>query len=730
MRKLLTFLSLSATVLVASAQNDILNEQFNDERLPNGFYTKSYDGMGFKPRSIGSEKLLHYGGMTPEKTWFVNTIDDGNGVTTTAALSASHRDTPGKATDNWLITPAVEIKEGMLLRWDARSVHKGFPEKYDVRITEGDNVTPEQFKVIYTCDEETYPWSTHIIDMKDYVGKKIRIAFVHNATDTYLLAIDNIRVGALTDRKLTATNFSQHFTTIAANADNVFPIDLRLHNNGRELKIKKIYIEMDGEEVSASPLVDFTIPRASYLDVVVPLTIEDGKEYSYTVKALLDNDAEITLAEDAIWVNKNRRTLVTEKFTGAWCTSCPRLTPLCQRLEEHFGDELIIVEPHFFYPGVKDDLANSTYGGTYGGPLTFSDYPTMLFNRNRSKKMNVLKPRILTPMTDALSEDVIAKVSLQAVDIKQPGIARLVTYVTPSENIDNSNDNYRVAYAVIRERSVSENVQQNGAVMLGNDFSEYHILPGQVPGDAIIHFNVPIGENMPEGVVKSLPAELEAGKTYTSTYVIEFPDNIPARELKFITYLVRTDGDFEILNAASHHALASEQKNIVIHSASRVQTGALLPLEVTCGKETDAIEWVSSNNSVATVENGVVEGISAGKVTITAKTPEGNTDHEITVFDNAPISLVRTPQEQSVEEVAVSDSEILLSFNGGILNAYFPFDADYSIEVFGIDGIKKAIMHDSGTMGQIDLKSMVGSGLSIVRLTQGEDSVVCKIIIR
>ena len=730
MIKTTSLIACCAVAFSASAQSDVLNEQFNDETLPASFYTRNYDGMGFQKRAIGSDKLMYYSGIVPEKTWFVSTVDDGNGVTSLAALSASHRDNPDKATDNWLYTPVIEIKNGMLLRWDARSVHKGFPERYEVKVSESSDTDPASFETIFTSEGETYPWSTHIVDLSKFAGKKVRIAFVHNATNTYMLAIDNIRVGELTDRKLSATNHSRHFLTEETNPDRVLSIDLRLFNNGRELNIKKVYAEVDEVEVAVAPLKDFTIPRASYLDMTLPLDLGEKNHCSYTVKALLDNDAIVTLSEDAVWLDKNRRTLVAEKFTGAWCTACPRLTPLCQKLEAHFGNELVLVEPHFFYPGVTDDLANPSYGGEYGGALTFSDYPTMIFNRNRRQKMNALKPKVLTPLTSALEEPVVAGMYLQAVNIHQPGIVRLVSYVTPSENIDNSADNYRVAFAAVREENMIDNVQQNGAALLGFDFSEYHILPGTIPGDAIVHFNVPVGVNEPEGIAKSLPAEMEAGKTYSSTYLLEFPEEIDFDELKFVSYLIKTDGTFEILNAAQTHSVADSQTNVVIHSADRLEAGEEMPLEVRYVDTPSGIEWKTSDPSVATVENGVVKALSAGKVTLTAVTPEGETNHSINVYDNEPVMLVLAPDATgSVSEVATEGENIRVILNGRELKVAFASDADYLVELFSVDGIRQSAFTGSGTTASIDLSSY-SAGLNLIRVSQKGESATFKVLLK
>lgn len=721
--KRLTSLALLGTLALGGyAQEDVLNEDFNAGSIPGGYELVNYDGMGFTLRNPGSEKLKYFSGLKPDKKWFVGEIDNMDGNTAKAALSASRRDDAEKATDNWMITPELEITEGMLLRWDARSVHMGFPESYEVRITEGESGDIEGYKLLYTTQGETYNWSTHLIDLKDYVGKKVRIAFVHNAQNRYILAIDNLRVGQLSDTKLKAENHSSHFVDNSGST----AIDMRLYNYGKEVKLSKVYIEINGNEANA--VSNVTLPRASYIDLTLDMPLEKNAQNVYFVKGVTDSGEVIELLHDAVWTAENERQLVVEKFTGAWCNACSKLTPLLQRLEHHFGDEVIIAEPHYAYYGVNDDVTNDSYGGA--GELVFKEYPAMLYNRNtKSGAMHaVTRPKNLTPLYTALEEPVVASVQLQTVDFGQIGLGRMVTYVTFDEDVDNSQDNYRIGYAVIKAGSPTEYSQQNGATMLGAaDYSEFHILPGEIPSDAIIHGNVPVGECSPTGVAKSLPAEIKQGQTYAHTYLIEFPTE-DTEDLRYVCYLLDTaNGGYKILNASSTREYSKEQKSILLKGADRVQAGGKMTVKAYAPVSLENVIWTSSDENIATVENGIVTGVAAGKVIVTAANGEDKTEKEITVYDNEPVALDMSASDIVNSIGSIGDEDALFSVYGEniIIDA---LGKNCHIEVYGIDGIKHIDTTTYADKNAVVSLSALPEGLYIVRCTADGLSKTIKIV--
>lgn len=76
-----------------------------------------------------------------------------------------------------------------------------------------------------------------------------------------------------------------------------------------------------------------------------------------------------------------------------------------------------------------------------------------------------------------------------------------------------------------------------------------------------------------------------------------------------------------------------DERNTVVVGDTVALTARVLPLSISQMDET--LTWTSSDETVATVENGVVTGVAAGTVTITATTANGFTDTcELVVTEN------------------------------------------------------------------------------------------------
>ncbi|MBQ4060416.1 MAG: Ig-like domain-containing protein, partial [Bacilli bacterium] len=91
-------------------------------------------------------------------------------------------------------------------------------------------------------------------------------------------------------------------------------------------------------------------------------------------------------------------------------------------------------------------------------------------------------------------------------------------------------------------------------------------------------------------------------------------------------------------------------KGLVINGPDKVNEGSQITLEAVLTGSTDAVVWSSSDNEVATVENGVVTGVKAGTVTIKATAGDLSAEVEVEVLGKPAINI------SGVNEVAISES--------------------------------------------------------------------------
>lgn len=99
--------------------------------------------------------------------------------------------------DDWVFTPAIAVPaEGNYsLSWYARGIDPNYAgEYYSVYVTT--TAAPDESLEAVYSDSTTATWEQQIVNLADYAGQTVYIAFRHhNCTDKYALAVDKIRVG-------------------------------------------------------------------------------------------------------------------------------------------------------------------------------------------------------------------------------------------------------------------------------------------------------------------------------------------------------------------------------------------------------------------------------------------------------------------------------------------------------------------------------------------------------
>ncbi len=111
--------------------------------------------------------------------------------------------------DNWIITPQIDVTDvgGLMLEFEVAPRASGpeyRTEKYGVFIsTTGREV--EDFELVYeeriSEDHEQWGWELREVDLSDYAGEEIYIAFRHfDSTDLWSVALTNIHVYEISNK--------------------------------------------------------------------------------------------------------------------------------------------------------------------------------------------------------------------------------------------------------------------------------------------------------------------------------------------------------------------------------------------------------------------------------------------------------------------------------------------------------------------------------------------------
>lgn len=213
MKKILSLtLLLFAGLFAAQAQTYLLNEGF-ENGFPSTWSNLDNDGDGFSWEVLTEEDAF--------------TAHSGEACITSA--SYDNEEMEELEPDNYLVTPAITIPATLtasnmpLLCWWAAAQDPDFPEDYyEIRIsTNGNAASDFTGNAVYAEILSTDEWTQHTVNLSEYIGQTIYIAFIHtNCSDEFIMKLDDISVFYFENPSIVATPNTLDMGTVAINTNS------------------------------------------------------------------------------------------------------------------------------------------------------------------------------------------------------------------------------------------------------------------------------------------------------------------------------------------------------------------------------------------------------------------------------------------------------------------------------------------------------------------------------
>ncbi len=336
---------------------------FNDDNLP---YNAAYD-----------------------EAWVLNT-QYGNEAP--CAASTSWFSTPAQA-DRWLITPSISIPgSGYYLWFDARALENAYPDGFDIRVsTQGptDRLLFHE-EVLLHVDRCSSNWTEYMVDLSQYAGQNVWLAFVQNSLDMNLLMIDNVTVGVPPQH---AIALRQLYLPISATIDTHVPIRGMVVNRGMApLTSFDVSYSVNGSERNTTHFSSLNLEHGTAftftcdLDFITPLL--GTYNISVTVSnpnGMTDDPIDNTLDADIIIFDSN---LIMPRLNVAemmMLTSNALSPQAWQEVEmaSEMVDPSVVMLAHHAGNGTdaltcEGSIANERF---YNGQTPF--VPAIMYNRTR-----------------------------------------------------------------------------------------------------------------------------------------------------------------------------------------------------------------------------------------------------------------------------------------------------------------------------------------------------------
>lgn len=276
----------------------------------------------------------------PEITWFQG--QPGwivNPAFMEAAISTSWY-TPAGASDDWMITPGIEIpfstnpENKILLVWWASSSAAQWPDSYRVLVSNAGN-TPGDFTasdVVFSIAAppgETANGILRFVDLSAWEGETIYVAFHNNTFDGELLIVDDIMVGEFAPFDVTGVRS----TTRGYNPTGNINLRTEIFNTGHQFinSVVAHYKVNDGDVITdtitgqnIAPFRRHVIvhPTPAYLELGIS-TIESWvSEINFEEDPTPDNNIVIEQFSAYDPNETVTRKVLVETFTSSTCAPC------------------------------------------------------------------------------------------------------------------------------------------------------------------------------------------------------------------------------------------------------------------------------------------------------------------------------------------------------------------------------------------------------------------------
>lgn len=174
--------------------------------------------------------------------WRMEPVGDahlGQGSYTSESYSGSSVLNP----DNWLITPQIIIPaSGAILSWWVDAQDPSYPaDHYEVKIS-STNSSLSSFTSVYEETIANGEWEQRSVNLNNYAGQNIYIAFVHNnCSDQFRMKIDDIYIGD----EVSVENF-ENIVSIYPNPANTI-LNVNANSNIQSVEV----FNMMGQKVDA-----------------------------------------------------------------------------------------------------------------------------------------------------------------------------------------------------------------------------------------------------------------------------------------------------------------------------------------------------------------------------------------------------------------------------------------------------------------------------------------------
>lgn len=269
---------------------------------------------------------------SPDLTYFDNAwkiIRQENGDMSAASLSYFSGN--GKKADRWMVTPAIDLDqtENPMLIFRAKAFDANNRDGFEVRLsTEG----PEKEHFTVTLESVSHCrniWTYYSLDLSEYKGQKIHLAFIQNSQDQYILGIDDVIVHDRENLCAFINGFSTPFTMVSGNETSSIKATAQLFNAGSDtITSYTLCKQTDNGDIEKEEVSGVVIAPEATLALTTGFNFNETGFHTLSLWLENINGQDVESPKTSIQVlsanteKMPKKNLLLEMFSSGMCTAC------------------------------------------------------------------------------------------------------------------------------------------------------------------------------------------------------------------------------------------------------------------------------------------------------------------------------------------------------------------------------------------------------------------------
>ncbi|MDE5574088.1 MAG: choice-of-anchor J domain-containing protein [Bacteroidales bacterium] len=236
--------------------------------------------------------------------------------------------------DRWMVTPAINLASAKnpVLVFRAKRVDTEYRDGFEVKISVSGKEKESFTASLQTVAVAPSSWTYYTIDLSEYAGKEVYIAFIQNSSGKYMVCVDDVAVLETEPVAALVTEMAASpSVTLQGIPQNIIFKAALLNTGSDPIVSYTLCRQADGGEVVREIFSDVKIEPYKTLNITTSTLIntEGNHTFSIWVEKIngknIASDTTSTMFYSVKESSLPRKNLLLEMFSSGMCSNCAPL---------------------------------------------------------------------------------------------------------------------------------------------------------------------------------------------------------------------------------------------------------------------------------------------------------------------------------------------------------------------------------------------------------------------